>query len=102
MKKWISKAFQSIKIVSKVGGFTKINLLVTVINKLFNKNKGSEMKKFISRKFFMTFWPALAMVLGSFMNPEAVEASKEVLMGVAGMIMAYNGAQAHVDGKSKE
>lgn len=101
MKKWISKAFQGFKVVAEVSGFTKFNFGVKVFNRLFNKNKESEMKKFISRKFFMTFWPAMAMILGSYMNPEAVEATKEVFLGVVALIMSYNGARAHVDGKNK-
>lgn len=63
-----------------------------------NKNREKDMEsKLKSRKFWLTMVPAITMILGAFMAPEAVEHIKEILLGVLGLLGTYNIGQGMVD-----
>jgi len=74
--------------------------LIYKIYELYNIGKENQMEgKLKSRKFWITMVPAITMILGAFMAPEAVEHVKEILIGVLGLLGTYNIGQGMVDAK---
>lgn len=63
--------------------------------------EGKMESKLKSRKFWVTIVPAITMILGAFLKPEAVENIKEVLLGILGLCGTYNIGQGMVDAKKE-